>query len=76
MNTEEAAAKLKCDTSHVRRLLILKKITGKRVVAKFGVKWIVDRRSVSAYIRQTATLATKGKKRGWQRGKSRTKEQQ
>lgn len=72
MTTEQVAAKLNCDVAHVRRLLRNKKIIGERKVAKYGVEWIIDGHSVTRYLKASNSLAAKGKKRGWKRGRPRT----
>ena len=71
MTTSEAATKIGCDTSHVRRLLRAGKIKGKRKANSFTFEWVINKASVNQYLTRTAKLSEEGRLRGWKRGKSR-----
>jgi len=60
MSTEEAARKLGFHIDHVRRLLREGDLEG----IKVGITWLVSRKSVDTYIRQTEGLGKFDPRRG------------
>ena len=60
MSTEEAARKLGFHIDHVRRLLREGDLEG----VKVGITWLVSRKSVDAYLKETEGLGKFDPRRG------------